>query len=201
MFDPPHIGHVILASEAAWQLGLDEVRLVVCARPSHRAAGWCAPEVRVRLVQAATAAHPGLSASRAELDRPGPNFMVDTLSDFAAAEPDAAFWLLLGADQLTSFETWRDPERIVQIARLAVAARDGVDRTDLQAAAEQVAPGRVDWVQMPGVAVSSTMIRERIAGGRPIRHLVSPPVADVLAAEGLVESSVRATLPSPSRPT
>lgn len=189
MFDPPHIGHVILASEAAWQLGLDEVRLVVCARPPHRGEGWLAPEVRLRLVERATEAHPRLVASRAELDRPGPNFMVDTLGGFVAAEPEAAIWLILGADQLTSFARWRDPERIVQVARLAVAARDGVDREELQVVADQVAPGRVDWVQMPAVAVSSAMIRERIAAGTPVRHLVSPLVDDVLAAEGLSNRS------------
>ena len=185
MFDPPHIGHVILASEAAWQLRLDEVRLVVCARPPHRGEGWLPAETRLRLVECAIEAHPGMVASRAELDRPGPNFMVDTLSDFVAAAPGTMFWLLLGADQLASFDRWRDPERIVQLARLAVAARDGVDRAGLQAVADQVAPGRADWVQMPTVAVSSTMIRERIAAGNPVRHLVSPPVDDVLAAEGL----------------
>ena len=185
MFDPPHIGHVVLAGEAAWQLGLDEVRFVVCARPPHRGGGWLPAEMRLRLVERATEAHPGMVASRAELDRPGPNFMVDTLRDFVAAAPGTMFWLLLGADQLASFNTWREPERIVQLARLAVAARDGADRTDLQAVADQVAPGRADWVQMPAVAVSSTMIRKRIAAGNPVRHLVSPPVDDVLAAEGL----------------
>lgn len=189
MFDPPHIGHVILASEAAWQLGLDEVRLVVCARPPHRGEGWLAPEVRLRLVERATEAHPGLVASRAELDREGPNFMVDTLGGFVAAEPETALWLILGGDQLASFARWRDPERIVQVARLAVAARDGVDREELQVVADQVAPGRVDWVQMPTVAVSSTMIRERIAAGTPVRHLVSPLVDDVLVAEGLSNRS------------
>jgi nicotinate-nucleotide adenylyltransferase len=185
MFDPPHIGHVILAGEAAWQLGLDEVRFVVCARPPHRGEGWLPAELRLRLVECAIGAHPGMVASRAELDRPGPNFMVDTLADFVAAAPGTMFWLLLGADQVASFDTWRDPERIVQLARLAVAARDGVDRTELQAAVDRVAPGRGDWVQMPTVAVSSTMIRERISAGHPVRHLVSPAVDDVLAAEGL----------------
>jgi nicotinate-nucleotide adenylyltransferase len=185
MFDPPHIGHVILASEAAWQLGLDEVRFVVCARPPHRDEGWLPAETRLRLVEGAIEAHPGMVASRAEMDRPGPNFMVDTLSAFAAAAPGTRFWLLLGADQLASFDTWRDPERIVELARLAVAARDGVDRTDLQSVADRVAPMRVDWVRMPTVGVSSTMIRERIAAGNPVRHLVSPAVDDVLASEGL----------------
>jgi nicotinate-nucleotide adenylyltransferase len=185
MFDPPHIGHIVLASEAAWQLGLDEVRLVVTARPPHRDAGWLAPDVRLRLVEEAVSGYPGLVASRAELDRSGPNFMVDTLSGFVDAEPDARFWLILGADQLTSFAKWNEPSRIVELARLAVAARNGLDRDALQAVADQVAPDRVAWINMPTVGVSSTLIRASIAAGEPVRHLVTPPVDDVLAALGL----------------
>ncbi len=185
MFDPPHIGHLILASEAAWQLGLDEVRLVVCARPPHRGEGWLPPETRLLLVAQATAVYPKLVASRVELDRPGPSYTLDTLDAFVAHEPETAFWLILGADQLTSFARWRGPERITDLARLAVASRDGARTADLQAVADRVAPGRVDWLEMPTVGVSSTMIRERIASGQPVRHLVSPPVDDLLAAEGL----------------
>ncbi len=185
MFDPPHVGHLILASEAAWQLGLDEVRLVVSARPPHRGEGWLAPETRLRLVAQATVGYPTLVASRVELDRPGPNYTLDTLDAFVAHEPETAFWLILGADQLASFVHWRGPERIVSLARLAVASRDGTATADLQAVADQIAPGRVDWLDMPTVGISSTMIRARIASGRPVRHLVSPPVDDLLAAEGL----------------
>jgi nicotinate-nucleotide adenylyltransferase len=185
MFDPPHVGHLILASEAAWQLRLDEVRLVVTARPPHREAGWLAPELRLRLAEALAAGFPSLRASRAEIDRPGPNYMVDTLGAFAAAEPGTVFWLLLGADQLAAFARWHRPEDIVAIARLGVAARNDIDRHDLQAVANEVAPDRVDWIDMPEVDVSSTVIRDRIAAGTPVRHLVTPPVDDVLVAEGL----------------
>lgn len=185
MFDPPHVGHLVLAGEAAWQLGLDEVRLVVCARPPHRREAWLSPEVRLRLVEQATAGYPALVASRVELDRPGPSYMVDTLSTFVTAEPGAAFWLIVGADQLASFARWRSPDGIVGLARLAVASRDGAQTAEMRAIADRVAPGRVDWLEMPTVAVSSTMIRERVASGRPVRHLVSPAVDDGLAAEGL----------------
>ena len=185
MFDPPHVGHMILANEAAWQLGLDEVRLVVTARPSHRRSGWLPPERRLRLVTAAVAPYPALVASRAEIDRPGPSFMVDTLAGFVADEPHSEFWLILGADQVLAFSRWRDPAGIVALARLAVASRNELDRADLQQAADVVAPGRTDWLTMPAVGVSSTRIRQRIAAGEPVRHLVTPPVDDLLFAEGL----------------
>ena len=188
MFDPPHIGHLIVASEAAWQLGLDEVRLVVCARPPHREGGWLQAEQRLRLVEAAVAGDPPLAASRAEIDRPGPSYTVDTLEGFAAAEPDASLTLIIGADQLLGFASWRTPGRIVELASLAIVDRAGANPDALEAAAAAVAPAGVRWIEMPEVAVSSTLIRERLRLGRPIRHLVPRPVEELLAAEGFPDA-------------
>lgn len=188
MFDPPHIGHLIVASEAAWQLGLDEVRLVVCARPPHREGGWLPAEQRLRLVEAAVAGEAPLVASRAEVDRPGPSYTVDTLEGFAAAEPDASLSLIIGADQLLGFASWRMPGRIAELASLAIVDRGGVDPDALRAAATAVAPAGVRWIEMPEVAVSSTLVRERLRLGRPIRHLVPRPVEELLAAEGFPDA-------------
>ncbi len=184
MFDPPHIGHLILASEVAWQLRLDEVRLVVCARPAHRPDGWLPAETRLRLVERAVAGNPALTVSRAEVDRPGPSFTVDTLEGFARQEPGASFWLVLGPDQLRGFDRWRSPERIVQLARLAAIAREGAGPSG-DAGVPAVAVGHVDWVQMPAIGVSSTMIRRRIDAGEPVGHLLPPGVGDALIDEGL----------------
>lgn len=200
MFDPPHIGHVILAREAAWQLGLDEVRLVVCARPPHRGEGWLPAETRVRLVERAVAGVPGLTVSRVELDRPGPSYTVDTLEGFAAAEPGAGLWLLIGEDQLAGFAGWRDPERICALARLGVVSREGADSAAAEEAAAGVAPGRVDWVRMPTIGVSSSAIRGRIAAGQPVGHLLPDGVGDVLVTEGFAHPAGRDSLRGPSRP-
>jgi nicotinate-nucleotide adenylyltransferase len=200
MFDPPHIGHLIVASEAAWQLGLDEVRLVVCARPPHREPGWLPAEFRLRLVEAAVAGELPLVASRAEVDRPGQSYTVDTLEGFTADEPDATFALIVGADQLLGFHRWRTPERITELASLAAVGRGGADRDAIAAAAKEVSGG-VTWVEMPEVAVSSTMIRERLQLGRPIRHLVPRPVEDLLAHAGFPSHGSVATLRRPLRPT
>lgn len=192
MFDPPHIGHLIVASEAAWQLGLDEVRLVVCARPPHRAGCWLPAEQRLRLVEAAVAGDAPLVASRAEIDRPGPSFTVDTLEGFAADEPDVSFSLIIGADQLLGFAGWRLPGRIMELASLAVVARGGAEAEALEAAEAAAGSARVRWIEMPEVAVSSTLIRDRLRLGRPIRHLVPRPVEELLAVEGFpdVESAL-----------
>jgi nicotinate-nucleotide adenylyltransferase len=182
MFDPPHIGHLILAQEALWQLRLDEVRLVTCARPPHRAAPALPVEVRLAMVEAAVAGVRGLVASRVEADRPGPSYTVDTLQGFADAEPEVALWLIVGADQLATFGRWREPERIQRLARLAVVAREGVPEGPLPA---PVDPCRCDHLDMPTIGVSSTLVRERIAAGEPVEHLLPAGVAGVLSSVGL----------------
>jgi nicotinate-nucleotide adenylyltransferase len=186
-FDPPHIGHLVAAQEAWWQLRLHEVRLVPAGDPPHKPAGTRFPaDLRVRLVARAIEGHPAFTLSRAELEREGPSYTVDTLAAVAAAEPDVALWFILGGDQLMALPTWHDPGRLLRLARLAVVRRPGQDPRDLADVAATVAPGRVDWVDMPEVGVSSSMLRERLAAGRPVRYLVPPGVAELLAAEGLV---------------
>jgi nicotinate-nucleotide adenylyltransferase len=188
-FDPPHMGHLVMASEARWQLGLDRVLLVPARQPPHKPAGPDLPgKDRARLIELAIADDPWLELSRLELERPGPSYTVETLAAVRRAEPDAALWFVLGADQLLGLPTWREPERIAELARLAVVPRGGHGREELEAAAEEIAPGRVDWVLAPEIGISSSQVRRRIATGRPIRYLVPGPVEDELRRMGLVPS-------------
>lgn len=202
-FDPPHIGHVVVACEALWQLALDEVRLVPAARPPHKDdPAMAPPERRADWLERAVAGRPGLVVSRAELDRPGPSYTADTLEEMAAADPGALLWFILGADQLAEFPSWHAPERILAAARLAVVARGHVAEAELDVLAQGVAPGRADILSVPVIGISSSMIRERIAAGRPVGHLVPGPVEEALVAEGLVPSpsSSRTLRKAPSRP-
>lgn len=186
-FDPPHIGHLIVASEALWQLGLDVVRLVPARIPPHKPAGGPTDsDRRAAWLAAAVADAPGLEVSRIELDREGPSYTADTLEAMAAAEPGALLWFVLGADQLAGLPGWRDPERILAAARLAVVPRAGDDAREL---AERIAPGRADVLDVPEIGVSSSMIRERLAAGLPVRYLVPPAVEESLRREGLVPSA------------
>ena len=185
-FDPPHIGHLIVASEALWQLGLDVVRLVPARVPPHKPTGaQTAADTRAWWLERAVAGTPGLEVSRAELDREGASYTADTLEAMAAEEPGALLWFILGADQLADLPRWRDPQRILAAARLAVVPRAGRDVRELAA---EVAPGRADVLDVPEIGVSSSMIRERIAAGLPIRFLVPPEVEESLRREGLVAS-------------
>jgi nicotinate-nucleotide adenylyltransferase len=160
------------------------VRLVPALRAPHKPEPRLDAALRARLVEAAVADHPGLVLSRLELDRPAPSFTVETLQAVAEAEPGAELWFLLGADQLAGFPGWREPGRIVSLARLAVASRDGRGAAEVERLAEAVAPGRVDWVEMPPIGISSSLIRERLAAARSLRYLVPPAVEALLREEG-----------------
>ena len=178
LFNPPHIGHLLLCQEAAWQLGLTRVLLVPTGLPSHRAAPAESPQLRLRLAHAAAVGSPHLAVSRVEIERPGPSYMSDTLRELSARYPGSSLVLLLGADQLARLDTWHEAESLPSLARLAVARRPG---TVLGGAAS----ASIDWIDMPQLDVSSTAVRERVAAGRPIRYLVPDAVVDLVEAEGL----------------
>jgi nicotinate-nucleotide adenylyltransferase len=201
-FDPPHIGHLIVASEARWQLDLDEVLLVPAREPPHKPGGtWAGAERRAGWLERAVAGLPGLVVSRLELEREGPSYTADTLDAMAAAEPGVALWFILGADQLLELPTWRDPGRILAAARLAVVPRDGLGPEGLRARADEIGRGRVDWVDVPHIGVSSSMIRQRIAAGQPISLLVPAEIEAALREEGLVASpGIASPRKDPSRP-
>ncbi len=184
-----HIGHLIVATEARWQLGLDEVWLVPALAPPHKPAGpRLDPELRARLVELAVAEDDRLRLSRIELDRPPPSYTVDTLGEVSSDLPEAELWFIMGADQLLGLPTWRDPEGILARARLAVVPRGAAVAEELSDAADDIAPGQVDWVVMPEIGISSSLIRRRMEDGRPITHLVPATVERELRRAGLVAS-------------
>jgi nicotinate-nucleotide adenylyltransferase len=178
LFNPPHIGHLSLCQEAAWQLGLERIVLVPTGRPSHRAAPAESPEVRLRLAQAAALGNPIFTVSRLEVDRIGPSYTVDTLRELTNRYPGSSLHLLIGADQLVAMGQWHEAHVIPRLARLAAALRPGVDVASVGAA-------NLDWVEMPQIGVSSSLVRERVREGRPIRYFVPDAVRELIDAEGL----------------
>jgi nicotinate-nucleotide adenylyltransferase len=184
-FDPPHLGHVVVAVEAAWQLGLDEVRLLPVGIPVHRGAPRADARTRVDLVVAAVADFPDIQVSTIETDRTEPSFTIDTLRALAADEPGVEWTVIVGADQVEVFDTWREPQSIVALARLGVVARAETDAAEAAASARKHAPGRFDVISIPRIDISSTLVRARIAAGEPFSHLVPAAVAQMIADRGL----------------
>jgi nicotinate-nucleotide adenylyltransferase len=175
-FDPPHHGHVALAREALDQLELDRLLVLVVADPGHKHTAEPA-EARVELARLAFGDDPRIEV---ELD-PHPR-TVDSLE--ARAIPDAVF--VLGADEFADFPTWKRPDRVLELARLAVAERPGIpDERVREAHARVSAPDRVSFFELEPYPVSSTMIRERLARGEPVDELVPPSVLEAIRRLGL----------------
>lgn len=173
-FDPPHIGHLIIASEIRATLGLDQVLFVPARLPPHKDPTSITPSHhRLAMLRLAVEGDPGFSVDTLELDREGPSFTAETLEAIHGREPDAALWFIMGGDSLADLHTWRTPSRMAALARIAVAVRPGWE-IDLNSVARQVpeSEGRVDVVPTPLVDVSSHEIRDRARNGRPLRYLV-----------------------------
>lgn len=175
VFDPPHVGHVALARAATEQLELHELLVLVVADPGHKRATTSA-ETRLELTRLA---FEDVTGARVELDRHART--VDSLEE--RKPEDAVF--ILGADELADFEHWKDPRRVLELARLAVAMRPGVSDERVRATRSRLAADRIVSFEMAPMPVSSSDIRGRVARGEPIDGLVPPKVAAEIARLGL----------------
>ena len=174
-FDPPHNAHIALARTALEHLSLDELRWVPAGVQWQKTRELAPVPDRQAMVMAAIAGEPRFALENCELWRSGPSYTIDTVRDLQDAEPDAEWFLVVGQDQYANLHTWRHWRELVQRVTLAVAARDGVEP---QPAPELAAePHRAVTLPLPRIDVSSSEIRQRIAGGRDYTDMVPPAVA------------------------
>ena len=192
-FNPPHIGHLLCASEACDQLGLDRVLFVPAHTPPHKevAAGAPGPHVRAELCRLATQDDPRLEVSELEIERGGASYTVDTLRELHARHPADELVFIVGADTALSFPTWRQPEEVCSLATIGVAGRQGVLRRDIVERLVDL-PARLEFFDMPRFDISSSEIRRRLANGHTIDYLVPAAVAQHLRRAGLYASQVHA---------
>lgn len=170
--------------EARDQLGLDAVRLVPAGTPPHKRIEDPGSQVRLELCELAAVDEPGLGVLRDEVRRSGPSYTVDTLRGLHAAGDELTF--IIGGDQAMGLPGWREPETVLSLARIAVANRGDIPQEDvLERCSGLLGFQRIRFFDMPRLDISSSMIRARIAAGRPIRHLVPAAVAGRIATEGL----------------
>lgn len=177
-FDPVHVGHVVVAVESRYALGLDRVLLVVAGDPwQKRGRVVASPRDRVALARAAIDDVDGVEVSTVEIDHGRPSVTADTLEALAA--PGRELFLLLGADAVANMPTWRRLDDTRRLCTLVVITRQGEH-------ADAPGPGWcVEHVTIPRLDVSSTELRERLANGRPIDGLVPPAVVREISARHL----------------
>ncbi|HET9185155.1 MAG TPA: nicotinate-nucleotide adenylyltransferase [Solirubrobacterales bacterium] len=186
-FNPPHLGHLALAQEAAWQLGLAEVVLVPTGHAPHkRIADDPGREARMEMTRLAAADDDRFSVSALEVEREGPSYTYETLETLAEERGDRELVFVMGADAAVGLESWRKPERVAELASLAVARRAGISDADVAEAMRSLGcEGRATMLEMPQFGVSSSAMRERAKQGRPLRYLVPDAVADFIHGRGI----------------
>ncbi len=186
-FNPPHIGHLVCAAEARGALALDEVLLMPVFLPPHKELDRDpGADARLEMCALAVDGEEGLRVSAREVRRGGPSYTVETLRAMRSETPDDDLVFLVGGDMAQSLPTWREPEAVLQLATLGVAAREGVGREDVRDRLSGLAGAadRLRFFDMPRLDISSSMLRRRVAGGRSIRHLVPAAVAARIAERG-----------------
>ena len=187
-FDPPHIGHLILASEAVQQLELSRLLWVLAPEPPHKLEQTITPlSHRLEMLKRTISDNPDFEISRIEIDRPGPHYSVDTVRLFAEQNPDADITLLLGGDSLRDLPTWRlCAELVAGVSKIGVMRRPG-DNFDMSALEAQI-PGltaKVVFIDALLQNVSSREIRRRAANGETYRYYVLPGVYEYIEANNL----------------
>ena len=186
-FNPPHLGHLALAQEALWQLDLSEVILVPTGEAPHkRIADDPGRELRMTMTRLAAADDSRFSVSALEVDREGPSYTYETLELLARERGQTELVFVMGADAAVGLESWRDPERVVELARIAVARRSGISDDEVASVLRALgADGRATMLEMPQFGVSSSAVRARAAAGKPLRYLVPEPVARFIEEKGI----------------
>ena len=183
-FDPPHLGHLILAEEARLGLDLEQVLFVPAGAPWRKAGQELSPwEDRLAMVRLAVADNPHFAASTLEIDRQGPSYTAETLTALHEELPaDSELFFIMGQDSLADLPNWWQPQRIISLARLAVAGRTAGEAAEADALEKEV-PGIADrlvWLDMPRIDISATAVRDRVRRGLSIRYWVPPSVEEYI---------------------
>ena len=183
-FDPIHHGHLVAASEVQSWFDLDEVIFVPTGQPWQKADRAVSPaEDRYLMTVIATAANPRFAVSRADIDREGPTYTIDTLRDLAEFHPDADLYFITGADAMAALLTWRDHEELFELAHFVGCTRPGHELDD--STLEGLPKDRITLLEIPALAISSTDCRHRVERGEPVWYLVQDGVVQYIGKHEL----------------
>ncbi len=187
-FDPPHIGHLVLAAEAQEQLGLSRVLWVLTPDPPHKTGRRISPSSdRLAMVLQALAGNPDFELCTIDIDRPPPHYALDTMRLLRTAYPGAELVYLMGGDSLADLQSWHRPDEFVAACdEIGVMLRPG--RAADMESLEKSLPGvkkKVRFIRTPLLEIASSELRERIAAGRPYRYYVPEGVYRVIEERGL----------------
>ncbi|MEP7291860.1 MAG: nicotinate-nucleotide adenylyltransferase [Chloroflexota bacterium] len=188
-FDPPHIGHLVLAEYAVTALDLDCVLFVPAGDPPHKWRVRVGIDHRLPMIELAIGDNAKFTISRVDIDRPGPHYTVETVRVLQEQQPDTEFYFLMGGDSLLNLPSWYQPHELIALCKLAVMARPGSPLPpELK---ETLLPGladRVVVIESPMLGFSSTEVADRLEAGRSVRYLVPDAVLAYIQMNGLYQN-------------
>jgi nicotinate-nucleotide adenylyltransferase len=187
-FDPPHVGHLWLATLAADELGLDRVLFMPASQPPHKRGRRISSAAdRLEMTRLAIAGDSAFELCSIELERDGPSFTIDSVRQLQASHPDARLYLVMAADSLAQIDTWREPDRLLSLVEWVVGPRPGSHLPTPDSLSERFgsAAARIHLLDGPALDVSASEIRDRVAAGQAIRYLVPVAVEALIADRGL----------------
>ena len=188
-FDPPHLAHEALVKAAISELALDRLLVVPTGQAWHKPRELTSAAHRLAMAQLAFAHLPQVTVDTREIERLGLSYTIDTLREMVALEPDAEWFLIMGADQARVLTTWRDWQQILQLATICVAFRADSTRDSTLFDAEKMFPERFLHLNMPAMPLSATQIRASLSAEEPVNTLVSEAVARYIADHHLYHSN------------
>lgn len=194
-FDPPHLGHLILASEVHYQLHLDRLLWVLTPVPPHKPGRRTPMEMRLAMVEASLNGSPEFEISTVEIDRPPPHYALDTVCLLRQEFPDDELIYVMGGDSLQQLHTWhRAPELVEELDGIGVMRRpeDEINFTEIRAALPGLSE-KIHVVRAPLLEIASSDIRERVAAGAPFRFYLHPGVFEKIVRERLYQNPQPAT--------
>ncbi|MDD2511025.1 MAG: nicotinate-nucleotide adenylyltransferase [Syntrophomonas sp.] len=188
-FDPIHYGHLIAAEYACHNYKLNKVLLIPAASPPHKELGQVLSAAhRYQMVEMAIKSNPRLEVSPVEVERRGLSYTVDTLAYFQGKYPEVEFFFIVGADSLFFMHSWKEPERLAELCRFIVVTRPGYKIQRSEPALSRLPDiiwDRMLQMEIPGLDISSSDIRQRVAAGKPIKYLLPPEVEEYIFKQGL----------------
>ncbi len=186
-FNPVHIGHLVCAEEAVSQYGLDRVLFMPTGLPPHKEIqNGAGPEDRYRMCVLAIGGNPRFEVSRYEIDKQQVSYTVNTVRHFRRQMPEAELYFITGADAVLEILEWKDPQDLLMMATLIAATRPGYPLDKISGSLSRfLTENRVKIMEIPGIGVSSTMIRRRVSERMSIRYLVPEGIRQYINKEGL----------------
>jgi nicotinate-nucleotide adenylyltransferase len=180
-FNPPHLGHLIVAESARESLNLDKVLFIPCASSPHKSSGSLVDaDCRLEMVKLATSGNTRFEASDIEIERGGRSYTVDTLRALTVLYPHAELYLLIGIDNLLELHTWKEPEEIFGLTEVVAINRPGFD----PASVRKDYLRRVTFLRYPSIDISSSEIRRKAKMGKSIKYLVPSAVESYILKHG-----------------